>query len=1363
MSRKFAILFLVLTSVCSPVYAAKHTWLGTTNNLISEPTNWSGGSPVGDPVAEISVSDSAARRDIVNDVPGLPFKAITFQWSGFTLSGESLSATSADIGGSGAVIECDVVVSQELRIGASDFRGTISGSGRVVADGHFGRVTFSGTKKHTYLGDTIVTDGFLYLGKSGVAAIPGNLILDGGDATVGAPEQIPNTATVDIRQRGSLWLDANETIAQLILNSDEFAVIGKPDSVTLTVQTLKITTTAGIEPLLRLGDSSIDIPAGATLSVTRGEIPVGGLTLRGAGTVYWTGTGTSPIVVDGVSAQVIAPNSPLTLKNGRISYADVQSLTAAAGTIESIVSASDIRLNSGVTLSSVIGAPLKLNGTFDAGNATLIVREFTEPAPKVIVNNASNRAVSGTFAGIPEGGIVSNFGAVTYRGGDGNDVAVTPLGKSVPSIAFDFTPKPAYFHEPVTVTATVTASGSGPLPTGTVTFFDYTNGSELLGTVALTGGKASVTATLSKLTSSVTVRYSGDAAYAPLAKTFGVAHERRAPVVSSVEPGFGVTGTKVPVIIRGSYFEPEMLVRWGGHPIFPTTFVSSTELRGTFDLTNILPQTVDVVVHRIDGLQQSNAMPFTITAAGDPNAMLSFEPAGVVGKITPGGTAALIKAQPTVMTDDDHDGVVRWSFASLPQENFGIVDLATGEFEVRKPYSDITSKPFPEVSFVADASGLVTHLNLNSSGLRSVIFHVLWVRPGVGAWSKMIEDGKDDDGTLNGWFVTSLSAMTSLGAAPMPANGPQPGDVVLALNASGGPAFAEKLEPGFVSTSPGILSAYATSVRTEEGWGSAKLQVARTEGASGTVSVRYTTAPAGAIPGQDYVHTTGTLTFGPAETTKWIEVPVLDDAVYDGSVAFHVLLSDPGNATLGSSTTFVVTIYDNDKAPECAYSGPKERHILEGDAPTSYPLDLTLTGTPSVIPIVVEWYISGEPGKSSITFAPGERTKSIAIPIPGDDVYIGGRQIIVRFAPAGSVRMTESFATLIIDEDDVPVVTIADVSVDEKGGPAHVTIATDVGASFAVSYETAPLTATAGADFTTTKGTVNFAWTDKQKTITIPIINDSNVEGDEQFTIAISATQPARVDRNTATVTIVDDDQPARPKITIADTTILEGDQGTVYASFAVQLDRAATLPVTVFYATGDGSATAGADYEAKNASIEIAAGATSATIIVPVIGDVLDEPDEDFSLVLDHALNAEIARKSAHAVIVDDDESTVPRITISDTTVQEGDQGTAYASFAVQLDRAATVPVKIFYTTRDGSALAGADYEAKDASIEIAAGATSATIVVPVIGDVTDESDEDFTLLLDHALNGTIARKSARAVIVDDDVTRTKRRAMRR
>lgn len=112
----------------------------------------------------------------------------------------------------------------------------------------------------------------------------------------------------------------------------------------------------------------------------------------------------------------------------------------------------------------------------------------------------------------------------------------------------------------------------------------------------------------------------------------------------------------------------------------------------------------------------------------------------------------------------------------------------------------------------------------------------------------------------------------------------------------------------------------------------------------------------------------------------------------------------------------------------------------------------------------------------------------------------------------------------------------------------------------------------------------------------------------------------------------------------------------------------------------------------------------------------------------------------------------TVPSASIDSPAAEEGDTGTAAVTFTISLSAAAPAAGSIRFATADGAAVAGEDYVAAQDTVAFAAGDTSMTIDVEVIGDELDESNESFTLQLSDASGATLATATTQATIEDDD-----------
>ena len=133
----------------------------------------------------------------------------------------------------------------------------------------------------------------------------------------------------------------------------------------------------------------------------------------------------------------------------------------------------------------------------------------------------------------------------------------------------------------------------------------------------------------------------------------------------------------------------------------------------------------------------------------------------------------------------------------------------------------------------------------------------------------------------------------------------------------------------------------------------------------------------------------------------------------------------------------------------------------------------------------------------------------------------------------------------------------------------------------------------------------------------------------------------------TAVVTVRDNDD--APQLTVADANAAE-DAGVMV--FSVRLNAPSDLPITVDYATSDGTATAGEDYSAADGSLTFMPGDTERPISVLLQEDTIHEGDETFVLTLSNPQNAGLADAAATGTIADND--AMPELTVADARAAE-------------------------------------------------------------------------------------------------------------
>ncbi len=328
----------------------------------------------------------------------------------------------------------------------------------------------------------------------------------------------------------------------------------------------------------------------------------------------------------------------------------------------------------------------------------------------------------------------------------------------------------------------------------------------------------------------------------------------------------------------------------------------------------------------------------------------------------------------------------------------------------------------------------------------------------------------------------------------------------------------------------------------------------------------------------------------------------------------------------------------------------------------------------------------------------------------------------------------------------VPSFSISNASATEGGTVTFtVTRSGPTTGSYTVNYATAPNTATAGTDYTTSSGTLTFAAGVTTQQIQVTTLQDSAVEGSENFFVNLSAPSGgATITAGQGVGTIVDDD--TAPSFSINNASATEG--GTL--AFTVTRSGPTTGSYTVNYATANNSATAGSDYTTSSGTLTFAAGVTTQQIQVTTLQDSSVEGDENFFVNLSGASGGATISDSQGVGTIHDDDSA-PSFSISDASATEG--GTV--SLTVTRSAPTTGSYTVNYASANNTATAGSDYTAQSGTLSFASGVTSQTVQVATLQDSAVEGNETFFVNLSSPSGGaTISDSQGIGTITDDDST---------
>lgn len=303
-----------------------------------------------------------------------------------------------------------------------------------------------------------------------------------------------------------------------------------------------------------------------------------------------------------------------------------------------------------------------------------------------------------------------------------------------------------------------------------------------------------------------------------------------------------------------------------------------------------------------------------------------------------------------------------------------------------------------------------------------------------------------------------------------------------------------------------------------------------------------------------------------------------------------------------------------------------------------------------------------------------------------------------------------------------------------------------------VNYATSNGTATtADGDYASASGTLNIPANTPSGTFNVVVNGDTKFESNETFTVTLSNPVGCTIATGTGTGTINNDD--TAPTVSIGDAAIAEGNSGSSNVVFTVSLSAVSGLPVSVSYATSDGTATtADGDYTAASSTLNIPAGQASGTISVAVAGDTKYEADEAFAVTLGSPSGATLGVPAAAAGTITNDDLS-PVVSINSVAQAEGNSGSASMTFVVSLSAPSGLPASVDFGTADSTAtVANPDYASGGGTLNFAAGETSKPVNALVYGDLVNEANEFFLMKLSNGSGCRIGVPQGVGTIINDD-----------
>ena len=454
------------------------------------------------------------------------------------------------------------------------------------------------------------------------------------------------------------------------------------------------------------------------------------------------------------------------------------------------------------------------------------------------------------------------------------------------------------------------------------------------------------------------------------------------------------------------------------------------------------------------------------------------------------------------------------------------------------------------------------------------------------------------------------------------------------------------------ATSPGYLSFASTNFSANESAGTADLTVTRTNGSSGSVTISYTTTPGTALPGVNYVASSGsgTLTLADGIISGVIPITLVQNSLVQPPVSFTVALSNPtGGAVLIDPTNTTVTISSDNfgvaflNATNYVNETNSSVYVSVeriGDASLPFTVNFaTANGTARA-------GVNYQETTGTLSFGSGQTLEAIQVPLYNDNdtsnlmfsvalsgptagaqVAIPTNTVVVLQPSQAGLSFTSSTNEIAKNNDDILIAVVC-------SNPSIEPVPSTNVPPLSVKFSTADGTATAGIDYAATNGTLIFTNGLATNYFAVPIINNSLPEGNRTFSVNLSSpTAPGKlVSPSTQVVTILDDN--AGLSFSSPAYTVLKTAGSATITVLRTDFTNTTSL---VNFATADGTAVAGQDYVATNGTFTFTNGQTSQTFSVTVIGSSTVQPDKTVLLQLSDPVNGFLVAPYAATLTIHD------------------------------------------------------------------------------------------------------------------------------
>jgi uncharacterized delta-60 repeat protein len=575
-------------------------------------------------------------------------------------------------------------------------------------------------------------------------------------------------------------------------------------------------------------------------------------------------------------------------------------------------------------------------------------------------------------------------------------------------------------------------------------------------------------------------------------------------------------------------------------------------------------------------------------------------------------------------------------------------------------------------------------------------------------------------------------------------------------------------------TGSGAFQFTSASYQVDEDGSFASITIERAGGTSGTnadgsgdVFVAFTTTTNGTgVAGVNYVPTTNYVDFPVGEVLQTVLVPVIDDKVITPNLTVTLVLTNPTPGTmLGDQANAVLTIINDDSDVVFDNAAPTVSKgtatgfadiIIDRIGSTSGACTVNFATTTNGTAVIGTDYI---PTNTLVTFNPGDTNETVQIAITNNLLPEGNRTVaMVLTNGVNTLLGSPSNAVLTISDNTTnPGVFFfaqTNFAANSSDGTAYLTVLRTNGqfGSVTIQYNILGGTAVTNVDYQNNASTVTFANGDPSEVIKIALLDNPVAHSAVTLIVGLSinAIQPAGaalVAPTNAVLTIYNTN--AVFAFTLATNTAAENFSP---ANIVVERFNNTNIVSTVNYATTNGSAAAGVNYAKTVGTLTFGVGQMFGSIAVPLINQS-NVTDLAFGMTLSSPTNAQLIAPSNTVVILQGSAAGVSFTTNAASVFKNA--GSLPVTVVCSNPRVEPVPgvhqlpLQVNYTTVDGTAKAGINYNPVSGTLVFTNGVGTNTFNVPIFNQPPFGNQTFSVILTNVTTPGYITPYGTQAVTI--------------